>query len=167
MQTFKDNKNRKWVIDLTIAKVRRLRDALGLDLMNPQHYVSVLQSLTDQLSFVFLLVEHEAKEEGIDADGFERRLQGEGIATGASLAFLNELAVFFRKFDLEAFAKMADNSIRMRKKAQASFNEMIASGRFDSAMEQATMEMEAMLHGIDGNTSPTSVQSQAGNPGQP
>lgn len=157
MQTFKDNQQRKWTLDLTIAKVRRLREALGYDLMNPQHYVAVLQSLTDQLSFVFLLVENEAKEEGIDADAFERRLQGEGIATEASVAFLEECALFFRRFDQQGYARMAEQSIKMRRKAQKSFDDLVKSGRFDSAMEQANQEMERLLHGLDGNTSPTSV----------
>lgn len=130
-----------------------LRDKLGIDLLNPQHTMQVYNSLTDQLTFVFLLVEDEAKQEGIDVDGFERRLMGDGVATEASIAFLEELKVFFQKFDQAVMVKMAESALTMRKKATANLNDLVKSGRFDSAMEQAMQEMDRVLLDAGGNTS--------------
>ena len=39
-----------------LGKVRQLREKLGLDLLDSQHHLQVLNSLTDRLAFAFLLV---------------------------------------------------------------------------------------------------------------
>ena len=67
MSTFKDNMHQDWTVSLTLGKVRTLREKLGLDLLNPSHYLQVLSSLTDRMAFVFLLCEDQAKEFEVDA----------------------------------------------------------------------------------------------------
>ena len=84
-----------WTLGLTLGKVREFRTRLGLDLLNPQHHLQVLNSLTDRLAFVFLLCEEQAKQTEVSVDEFEERLIGDGFADAASDAFLAELAFFF------------------------------------------------------------------------
>ena len=123
-------------------------------------------SLTDQLTFVFLLVEEEAKNEGIGPDDFERRLQGDGVATEASQAFLKEVALFFRKYDQEGLARVTDEQIKMKDQTKSYVDKLIQTGRFDSVMTQMLEEMDKKLTSPDGSLSPNSSASSDGSPGQ-
>jgi|GEM_PF-4219065 len=118
-----------------------MRESLGLDLLNPQHYFQILASLTDRLAFCFLLVETEAKVIGVNADEFEERLYGEGIADQASVAFLEETELFFQKLGQSGMANLAKVSMETMKLGQAKMNELIENGVIDSAIAQATMQM--------------------------
>lgn len=151
METFKDNQGKAWNIALTLGKVRTLREKLGLDLLEQTHHIQVLGSLTDRIAFVFLLVEDQATEEGVDADAFEERLYGGDYATQASLAFLDELESFFQKLGLTVQARLTRTSIESMKKGQARLADLLESGRVDSILKEAETEIEAMVS--DGNTS--------------
>lgn len=128
-----------------------MRETLGLDLLNPQHHLQVLSSLTDRLSFVFLLVEDQAKELGLDVDQFEQRLYGKGVAARASIAFLTELESFFRRLDQIALARLTAKSIEVMKAGQKRADEMLSSGELDSLLEKATREMETLTLASGGN----------------
>lgn len=145
MKTFKDNKNQSWQISLTLQKVRKLREKLGLDLLNPQHYLQVLESLTDRLAFCFLLCEDAAKKQDIDVDEFETRLYGDGVAAEAGIAFLSECELFFRKLGQEALAELTKKSIASMRSGQARLDEMLKTGQLDSLMDQAESEIQKLL----------------------
>ena len=151
MQSFKDNEGTAWNIALTLGKVRQLREKLGLDLLDSQHHLQVLNSLTDRLAFVFLLVEEQAKERDIDAEALELRLCGDGIATSASVAFCEELASFFQRFGQQVQARLTRTSIQTMERANQRLAELIDSGKVDSMLKDATKEMEAMMLGSDGS----------------
>ena len=151
MKTFRDNMDQDWNISLTLGKVRLLRDKLGLDLLNPQHHLQVLNSLTDRLAFVFLLCEEQAKEYEIDVDQFEERLMGDGFADGASTAFLGELDVFFQRLGQAGLAKITQRSIKVMKTGQQRMAATIASGQFDSFLDTVENEMEKLLPESGGN----------------
>ena len=153
MQSFKDNQGTTWNIALTIGKVRQLREKLGLDLMDTEHHLQVLNSLTDRLTFVFLLVEEQAKDRKVDAEEFEQRLQGKGIATAASVAFCEELESFFHRYDQEAQSRLTRTSIETMQKANARLAELIDTGQLDSMLHDAKQELETMILGNDGSGS--------------
>lgn len=140
MKTFTDNQGQIWTLILTLGKTRKMRESLGLDILNPNHYLQILASLTDRLAFTFLLVEQQANDLRIDADDFEERLYGEGFADKASLAFLGETEVFFQKLGQSAMTRLANRSIETMKSGQTRLNEIIASGQLDSLMEKAERE---------------------------
>lgn len=121
MKTFKDNQGQTWTINLTIPKTMACINAIGLDLLNPQHYLQILSSLTDRMTFVFLLCEQEAKSLGVSVDDFEQRLHGDGITAEASRAFLEECEPFFRKFGQTQKAETTKTIL-----ANANFNEALA-----------------------------------------
>jgi hypothetical protein len=155
MKTFKDNQKQTWQINLTLQKVRSLREKLGLDLLNPQHYMQVLGSLTDRLAFVFLLVEDEAKKLGIDIDAFESRLYGDGVAQEVGIAFLAECELFFRKLGQEAMAELTKKSVASMRSGQTRLDEMMKTGQLDSLMDQADKEIQKMLPPSVGSGSPS------------
>lgn len=145
MKSFKDNQGHTWNLSLTLGKVRQMREKLGLDLLNPTHYLQILNSLTDRLAFCFLLVEDQAKAIGIDVDGFEERLYGDTVSTDAGLAFLEETELFFQKLGQKALATLARKSIESMRSGQARIDEMITTGQFASLLDQAEAEMQKML----------------------
>lgn len=155
MQSFKDNEGQTWNVSLTIGKVRQLREKLGLDLLDTQHHLQVMNSLTDRLAFVFLLVEEQAKDRGIDAEALELRFYGEGVASAASMSFLKELESFFQRLGQTVQARLTASSIEAMGKAQQRLEDLLKSGKVDSLLEQATKEMEEMMLGDDGNGSPS------------
>lgn len=161
MKSFKDNQGQQWNLALTLGKVRTLREKLGLDLLNPQHYLQILGSLTDRLAFVFLLVEPQANDIGIDVDEFEERLYGDGFATEAGTAFLLETELFFQKLGQKAMAGLAKSSIKSMAAGQAKLDEMLTSGQFDSLLNQAQGEIDRLMQLSGGNGSPNSEQSRA------
>lgn len=145
MQSFKDAEEESWNVALTIGKVRQLREKLGLDLLDTQHHLQVLNSLTDRLAFVFLLVEEQAKGRGIDAESLEMRFYGEGVAASASLAFLRELESFFQRLGQTVQARLTKSSIDAMSKAQQRLEDLLTSGKVDSLLKQAEKEMEEMM----------------------
>ena len=153
MHSFKDNEGTTWNIALTIGKVRQLREKLGLDLLDSQHHLQVLNSLTDRLAFVFLLVEEQAKDRKVNAEELEQRLCGKGIATAASVAFCEELESFFHRFDQGVQARLTRTSIETMQKANARLAELIDSGQVDSMLNDATKELETMMLANDGSGS--------------
>lgn len=155
MQSFKDAEGETWNIALTIGKVRQLREKLGLDLLDTQHHLQVMNSLTDRLAFVFLLVEEQAKLREVDAEELELRFYGEGVASAASLSFLRELENFFQRLGQTVQARLTKSSIEAMGKAQQRLDDLLKSGKVDSLLEQATKEMEEMMLGDDGNGSPS------------
>ena len=154
MQSFKDAEGQAWNIALTIGKVRQLREKLGLDLLDTQHHLQVMNSLTDRLSFVFLLVEEQAKERGMDAEELELRFYGDGVAANASISFLQELESFFQRLGQTVQARLTESSIQAMKKAQTRLDDLLRSGKVDSLLEQATKEMEEMMLDDGGNGTP-------------
>lgn len=112
--------------------------------------MQVLASLTERLTFVFLLCEEDAKEQEITVDDFESRLYGEKIANEASYAFLAECEAFFRRLGQIAMAEMTKNSIASMRSGQARLDKMIEDGQLDSLLAKAEGEMEKMLQSSDG-----------------
>ena len=146
--------HQQWNLSLTLGKVRNLRDKLGLDLLNPQHHLQVLNSLTDRMAFVFLLCESQAKEYEIDVDEFEERLMGDGFADDASVAFLEELSDFFQRLGQVGLAKITQRSIKTMKAGKERMTQMIANGHFDSLLDTVEKEMAQLLQENAGSGSP-------------
>ncbi|WP_345326841.1 hypothetical protein [Novipirellula rosea] len=100
----------------------------------------------------------------VDADQFEERLydspQRDGVSTEASLAFIQETEDFFLKLGQKALAAIARKSIESMKSGKAKVDEMIASGQFDSLLQKAQDEMDALLPPSVGSGSSNSQPSQ-------
>ena len=160
MQSFKDNEGHSWNIALTLGKVRQLREKLGLELLNKEHHWQVMNSETDRLAFVFLLVEDQAKEIGLDADTFEERLYGDGIADGASIAFLRELQSFFQRLGKRLEAGLTETQIKVMTAAQSQIRELIERGKADLQLKELEKEALKQMQASSGSGSQNSQPSQ-------
>ena len=105
MRQFTDTKERAWEVELNVRQMKRVRDVLGIDLVNVIQAGRDGTVATDTLDRVandpILLVdilwglcEGQAKAAGVTDDDFGSSLAGDSIAD-ATRAFLDELVDFF------------------------------------------------------------------------
>ena len=105
MKTFNDNKDRVWEVELNIRQMKRVRDILGIDLVNVISANKDGSVSTDTLERVandpillvdilWVLCEGQAKPAGVTDDDFGSSLAGDSIEE-ATRAFLDELVDFF------------------------------------------------------------------------
>lgn len=106
MHLFKDSESTEWQLCLTLGSVKRVRDLLGVDLLNPDHPVKdgaadrpLITCLdTDLLMLcdvIYALCKPQADERGVSDEQFGGRLGGDAILA-AHHALFAELADFFR-----------------------------------------------------------------------
>ena len=133
MKAFTDAKGRSWEIELNIRQMKRVRDILGVDLVNVIQTRSDGSVATDTIDRVandpillcdilWVLCEQQAKLAGVTDDDFGCSLAGDSIET-ATRAFLDELVDFFpgarrlilkkavglaRKYEMESAAAVAE-----------------------------------------------------------
>ena len=105
MKTFTDSKGRTWEIELNVRQMKRVRDALGVDLVNVISTGKDGAVATDTIDRVandpillcdilWVVCEEQAKQDGVTDVEFGSSLAGEAIAE-ATRAFLDELVDFF------------------------------------------------------------------------
>ena len=105
MRQFTDTKERVWDVELNVRQMKRVRDILGIDLVNVIQAGKDGAVATDTLDRVandpillvdilWVLCEGQAKAAGVTDDDFGSSLAGDSIAD-ATRAFLDELVDFF------------------------------------------------------------------------
>lgn len=105
MRQFTDTKERVWEVELNVRQMKRVRDVLGIDLVNVIQAGKDGAVATDTLDRVandpillvdilWVLCEGQAKAAGVTDDDFGSSLAGDSISD-ATRAFLDELVDFF------------------------------------------------------------------------
>ena len=105
MRQFRDTKGRTWKVELNVRQMKRVRDALGVDLVNvieARRDGSVAADTLERVAndpvlladILWVLCEGEAKPAGVTDDDFGSSLAGDAISE-ATRAFLDELVDFF------------------------------------------------------------------------
>lgn len=101
MKTFIDSASRTWTILLTINAVKRVRDLLGINLLEPEAGDPPLLTRlgTDEIllcDVIYCLVKPQADEKGVTDEEFGAALGGQAILA-AQKAFYEELIDFFHQ----------------------------------------------------------------------
>ncbi|HOM18065.1 MAG TPA: hypothetical protein PLQ00_12100 [Thermoguttaceae bacterium] len=101
MKEFIDSTGKKWVLSLTIDAVKRCRDLLNLNLLEPEKGDPPLltQIGTDEILFcdlLYCLCKPQLDQAGISDEQFGQSLGGDAIRS-ASNAFYEEMIDFFQK----------------------------------------------------------------------
>jgi len=101
MKEFIDSTGKKWVLSLTIDAVKRCRDLLNINLLEPEKGDPPLltQIGTDEILFcdlLYCLCKPQLDQAGITDEQFGQSLGGDAILS-ASRAFYEEMVDFFRK----------------------------------------------------------------------
>ncbi|PHR99582.1 MAG: hypothetical protein COA78_24755 [Blastopirellula sp.] len=149
MAEFLDGKERKWSVSLNLGYARRIKESLGLDLMqiiNGQHepihrLVGDMELLVD---VVWVLCEKQANTLNIDAMDFAEGLGGEAFDR-ATEALLQGIVDFFPKGKREIMQKMM---ARFQEKESEALDRMLAKvsdERIDKLMDQQISRQEAAL----------------------
>ena len=105
MRQFTDNKGRTWDVELNVRQMKRVRDVLGVDLVNvitADRDGGVATDTLDRVAndpillvdILWVLCEGQAKPAGVTDEDFGSALAGDSI-TEATKAFLDELVDFF------------------------------------------------------------------------
>ncbi|HOQ06094.1 MAG TPA: hypothetical protein PKY88_12875 [Anaerohalosphaeraceae bacterium] len=101
MKEFIDSTGRKWVLSLTIDAVKRCRDLLNINLLEPEKGDPPLLTRigTDEILFcdlLYCLCKPQLDQAGITDEQFGQALGGDAIRS-ASHAFYEEMIDFFQK----------------------------------------------------------------------
>ena len=101
MKQFTDNDDRAWSISLTIDAVKRVRDLLGINLLDIEagEPPLITRLATDEIllcDVIFCLVKPQADSQGITDTEFGQSLGGDAILA-AQQALYQELVDFFQK----------------------------------------------------------------------
>ncbi len=101
MKEFIDSTGKKWVLSLTIDAVKRCRDLLNVNLLEPEKGDPPLLTRigTDEILFcdlLYCLCKPQLDQAGITDQQFGQSLGGDAILS-ASNAFYEEMVDFFRK----------------------------------------------------------------------
>jgi len=108
MKTFTDNSGRSWSITINVATIKRVRDLLGINLLE-----AASGELLDRLSedpillcdCIYVICKEQADSQKITDEDFGRCLGGDSL-DGATSAFLEELVNFFPAGRRQVLAKI-------------------------------------------------------------
>ena len=96
MASFKDTEGRKWTVQINVLACKRVRDELGVDLVNPNVMETVSEIAGDlirSIDILYLICKDQAQERGLSDEDFGRSLAGEGVEQ-AIVALVESLADF-------------------------------------------------------------------------
>ena len=148
MKAFTDAKGRSWEIELNIRQMKRVRDILGVDLVNviqTNKDGSVATDTIDRVAndpillcdILWVLCEQQAKLAGVTDEDFGSSLAGDSIET-ATRAFLDELVDFFpgaRRLILKKAVGLASLARKYEMESAAAVAEALESPEFEERMK--------------------------------
>ena len=147
MHNFTDNQHRTWQIALNVYEMKRIRAALGIDLVNvitldKQGEVKV--DLIDRIAndpcllvdILWVLCEAEAKEDGVTDVDFGSSLAGDAIEE-ATKAFLDELVDFFPGAKRLFLKKAVELAAKYASETKATLEKALESPELEERLKQA------------------------------
>lgn len=159
MHTFEDTEGRTWSLDLTYGSARRVKQLLGVDLLNPLdgEAPSLLNRLALELMLlcdvIYALIKPQADELGVSDEEWAAAMGG-GAMLAAQDALYEEMAAFSRSLG------RTDTLTAIRKQ-----KEMIARAvqANEKRIEEADVEKEiGKAFGAGAMNSPESAESSPG-----
>ena len=145
MKAFTDNAGRLWEIELNVRQMKRVRDRLGVDLVNVISAGEDGSVATDTLDRVandpillcdilWVLCEGQAKTAGVTDDDFGSSLAGDSISE-ATRAFLDELVDFFPGARRAILKKAVGLARRYEEENAAALEKALESPEFEERMK--------------------------------
>jgi len=153
MKPFTDSQSRTWSVVINVSAVKRVRDVLGVDLLDVANG-DLLSRLADDpcvlVDVLYVLCKPETDAKGVTDEDFGRGMVG-GALDEASSALMKELLDFFpRALRARALAKM----VRKMCEQQAAATEAVAALK-----PLAEAEAAAETPGDSSGNSPASAAS--------
>jgi len=154
MKKFRDAEGREWRIVLNIAAARKLKDELGVDLLDGGDSTQRLAGDPYTMANVlWLLCEKQAIEAGINDEQFGEALAGDPI-DDATTALLEEVVDFFPQGRRKAMKPMLEKLKQIQSQAIAMAVSKMESPEMDALIQKAMNETESQIDALlTGNSS--------------
>jgi len=159
-KSFRDSENLQWDIAVDVVTIKRVRDALDVNLLELANEESKLPERFNDPVFcvdvLYVLCRDQADSRNIDDIAFGRALTMDAIEE-ASDALMEGVVDFFRRDVRIAYRKVLDATRRVRKAQAKKLMEAMESPDLDRMLEA---KIESLLHP---EKSPTPLSSDATN----
>ena len=165
MPRFKDNKGREWVVEVTVAAVKRVRSLTGVDLLDIESGALLRSLLGDPIALVdvlYAVCQPAAAEIGVDDGDFGEALAGDAVAS-ATDALIEGLVGFFPSpKDRENWAAVLQRTRAVIDSRRDLAAEQIRSGAVERAIEEALDLSGAPSTSSPGSSGSTPAPSPSG-----
>lgn len=156
MSSFTDSAGRSWTLRIDVSAIRRVRQALDVDLLDLAGGPLLDRVAGDPVLLVdilYVLARGQADEQSVDAEAFGAAMVGDAI-DGAVTAILETLADFFPSRKAALLRQVIDKGQTLAERLLARAEKRLADGDLDEAME----ELAAAESGGSASSSPPSEE---------
>jgi len=165
MRQFTDTKERVWDVELNVRQMKRVRDVLGIDLVNVIQAGKDGAVATDTLDRVandpillvdilWVLCEGQAKAAGVTDDDFGSSLAGDSISD-ATRAFLDELVDFFPGARRLFLKKAVDLARKYETENAEMLEKALASPEFEERLKTSLIPPAASRESAESTPAPS------------
>ena len=165
MRQFTDTKERVWEVELNVRQMKRVRDILGIDLVNVIQAGKDGAVATDTLDRVandpillvdilWVLCEGQAKAAGVTDDDFGSSLAGDSISD-ATRAFLDELVDFFPGARRLFLKKAVDLARKYETENAEMLEKALASPEFEERLKTSLIPPAASRESAESTPAPS------------
>lgn len=134
---FEDHKGNRYVIALTLKRVREIRAKTAIDIMNEQDWQGLACSRSDQLAYIWWTIADQAASHGLNLESWEEAMSGKGVAGVACDALMQEIADFFQSYDLPKLEAMQRCVAKGLAKEQEAWSNQEMMEKLEAAMTHA------------------------------
>lgn len=169
--TFSDSAGRAWTVSITVGTVTRLREMMGLDLMEAIEGDLVPKLMHDPVllcNALFCVCKPEADARGVTDVQFGESMGGDSLAHGEE-ALLEAIRFFSHPSRRELFGKMVAKTRQLRTQAAEMSTKRLDDPRLDRYLTEqlnamATFQANELPQPKPGNLSGISPESSASTP---
>lgn len=143
MKSFKDSKDRTWLITINVGAIKKVRAILNIDLLNiaeteGKSDFSLLQKLYDDpvllVDVIYVLCKDEADKQNISDEDFGQGMTGAALDSAVT-AFLAELTEFFPPRKRLILQKAVDLIRRFDQKTEEAIADYLSNSNLDSYLD--------------------------------
>ncbi len=167
MKVFKDTTGREWTVAVNVSAVKRVRDLLGIDLMDALGGSLVSKLISDHVllvNIVYAVCKPQTDAAGITDEEFGERMAGDAI-DDATDALLDELVSFSpNPRDRAALGKVLEKTREVMNKARDLTEERIKGGELERAGEEVIAQMRGKRGPSSGAAPGASASTPASSP---
>ena len=139
MRTFTDNAERTWEVEINVAGVKRVRDLVGVDLLEIVEGTLIDKLIRDPIllcDIVYAVCKPQSDEREISDEDFGRSMAGDAIEH-ATTALLEELVSFCPSpRDRKNLGRVLEATNRVMDKARDMVEQKLDSGELERIAEQ-------------------------------
>ena len=140
MKTFTDNIDRSWDVAINVAAVKRVRDLVGVDLLEIVDGTLIEKLIRDPIllcDIVYAVCKPQADEQEIGDEDFGRAMAGDAIEH-ATTALLEDLVSFCPSpRDRKNLGRVLETTSRVMDKARDLIEQKLDSGELERMAEEA------------------------------